>query len=198
MNDYTKTKQIIEQHFAHRLSWHKVNQDVYLDKKLFDIAKFRADVEQEHVSPIEDYLNKCYSNYQDTNYKDLFRHINEQVLHIDPESLEALYLPKTLVAAVKRIYEPGCQHDTVLILYSEQQGLYKTSFFRELASSDWFETKQLTSYNKDELMVCHSKWIIELGECEETIRTSAMAKLKAFITQRSDCFRKPYAATKLK
>ncbi|MBX9256889.1 hypothetical protein H1Q63_23680 [Desmonostoc muscorum CCALA 125] len=217
MTDYNQTRQIIEEKFISRLSWHKTNKDVYLDGKLFDIAEFRAEVAKEHnvvldndkyiyeltylsslnnpFSPIEDYLNECFSNYQDTNYKELFRYINEQVLHIDPDSIEALYLPKTLVAAVKRIYEPGCQHDSVLILHSEKQGLYKTSFFRELASTDWFETINFASYNKDELMVCHSKWILELGECEQTIKPHAMSKLKTFITKTSDSFRKPYART---
>jgi predicted P-loop ATPase len=216
MNDYTQIKQVVETHFANRLAVHKNNRDVYLDGKIFDIVRFRAEVAQEHnlvldndkyiyelthlfslnnpFSPIENYLNQCFSNHKDINYRELFRYINEQVLHIDPESIEALYLPKTLVAAVKRIYEPGCQHDSVLILKSEKQGLYKTSFFRELASKDWFETINLVSYNKDELMVCNSKWILELGECEDTIKPYAMSKLKAFITKQSDSFRKPYAA----
>jgi predicted P-loop ATPase len=217
MSEYNKIQEIIEKYFAHKLSIHKGNHDIYLDGELFNIGKFRAEVAKKYnvvldndkyiyelislysinnpFSPIEDYLNQCFSNYQDTNYKELFRYINEQVLHIDPDSFEALYLPKTLVAAVKRIYEPGCQHDTVLILKSKEQGWYKTSFFRELVSRDWFETTQIVSFNKDELMVCHSKWILELGECEGTIMPHAMSKLKAFITKQSDSFRKPYAPT---
>lgn len=214
MNDYNQIRQIIEQDFMNRLSWHKVNQDVYLDGEIFNIAKLRDEVFRKcqivldndkyinelaylysinnSFSPIEDYLNQCLSKYRDVDYKSIFRYMNKQVLHIDPNSIEALYLPKTLVAAVNRVYNPGSQYDSILVIKGEQ-GLYKTSLFRELAGKDWFTSLNLNSYNKDELMICHSKWIIELGECEDTIKTSTMSKLKGFVTKQSDTFRKPYA-----
>lgn len=209
---YQQTKEIIEQNFIDRLSLHKTTRDIYLDNNLFDIAKFRNEVHQNHgvllendkyiyelaylyaekntFSPIEDYLNQCIAKHPDTDYKQIFRDLNEKVLHIDSDSIEGVYLPKTLVGAVKRILEPGCQFDNVLIIKGKQ-GYFKTSLFRELASSDYFDSINL-SYNKDDLMICHSKWILELGECEEAIKPYTMNKLKAFITKQNDTYRKPY------
>ncbi|GAB4320225.1 MAG: hypothetical protein OHK0047_02710 [Leptolyngbyaceae cyanobacterium] len=211
---YAEIRKIIEDNYAHRLSFNKATHDIYLDGKLYERSRFREMVFQDfgkeiandkyidelmylyatkhpfHV--IEDYLNSCKMKYPDVDYHQVFRYLNKEVLHIDPDSLEALYLPKTLAAMVKRIYEPGCQHDTVLVLQGGQ-GFYKTSFFRELAGHDNFTSVTFHNFNTDEKMVCHSKWIIELGEVEGTLQHSKLAKLKAFITTQTDSFRKPYA-----
>ena len=50
----------------------------------------------------------------------------------------------------------------------------------------------LQAYSKDEQRVCNSKWIIELGECEDSLTPSLLSKLKGFITKTSDTYRKPY------
>ncbi len=213
MTNYKETEAIIADNFAERLSLNKVTKDIYLDGKLFDLPKFRYQVSLQHntvlendkyiyelahiyasknlFSPLEDYLSECESKFPDIDYKDVFRELNEKVLHIDPDSLEGLFLPKTLVGAVARVLKPGTKFDTVLLLKGSQ-GFYKTSFFRELAGEELFTSMSLQAYAKDEIMVCHSKWIIELGECEETLTASKMGKLKAFITQQSDTLRKPY------
>jgi len=209
---YQETKQILQENFIDRLTLHKTTRDIYLDNNLFDIAKFRNEVYQKHrtllkndkyiyelaylyaenntFSPIEDYLNKCIAAHLDIDYQQIFRDLNEKVLHIDSASIEGAYLPKTLVGAVKRIFEPGCQFCTVLIIKGKQ-GYFKTSLFRELAGKDYFDTINL-SFNKDDLMICHSKWILELGECEEALKPYTMSKLKAFITKQNDTYRKPY------
>jgi predicted P-loop ATPase len=215
IQSYEETRKIIESHFSSRLSFNKVTQDVYFDGSPFLIGHFREVVFQEldkkvldndkyiyeitylyakknSFSPVEDYLNICAMKCPEVDYRDVFKQLNREVLHIDPDSLESLYLPKTLVAAVKRIYEAGSQHDSVLVLKGGQ-GFYKTSFFRELAGHEWFTSTTFRSFNTDELMVCHSKWFIELEEIEGTIRPSTMSKLKGFITKLSDTFRKPYA-----
>jgi len=213
MNNYKETEAIIANNFAARLKLNKVTKDIYLDEELFDLPKFRYQVSLDHdtvlendkyiselahiyasknlFSPLEDYLNECEYKFPDIDYKKVFRELNEKVLHIDPDSLEGLFLPKTLVGAVARVLKPGTKFDTVLILKGSQ-GFYKTSFFRELAGEELFTSMSLQAYAKDEIMVCHSKWIIELGECEETLTASKMGKLKAFITQQSDTLRKPY------
>lgn len=216
MTDYLGTKKIVETHYAGRFSMHKVTQSIYFDKVPFNLIKFRDLVYQErHVvlsqdkfideaaylcahanrfSPIEDYLNRSQVKYSKLTYEKALKTLDYVCTHIlnlsDP--LEKAYVIKTLVAAVKRVYEPGCQHDTVLILRSDEQGLYKTSFFTELAGAEFFTSLTLRNYDKDEVMICHSKWIIELEECEGTIKPYTMAKLKGFITDRSDTFRRPY------
>lgn len=215
--DYSNTRKIIELNYSSRLSMHKATQAMYFDDRPFNLAEFRDAVFQEQqvildddkcikeiaflcakknvFSPIEDYLNRCRARYPRLTYervRKVLELFSRDILHIS-EPLEKGYLTKTLVAAAKRIYEPGCQHDTVLIIRSNEQGLYKTSFFTELAGTEWFTSLTLKHYDKDELMICHSKWMIELGECEETLKSYAMSKLKAFVTKRSDPLRYPYA-----
>ncbi|MBD1880265.1 MULTISPECIES: virulence-associated E family protein [unclassified Coleofasciculus] len=211
--EYILTKQVIDTHFSSRLKYHSVTKDIYLDNKIFDIAEFRAEVYKNHnivldkdtyiyenaylaaknnlFNPLKDYLDSCIQKYLDVNHQQVFDELSEKGLHIDPSSIEAKYLFKTVVGAVKRVFKPGCQFDTVLILKGGQ-GFYKTSFFRELASQEWFTSTNLQNYNKDELMTCHSKWMIELGECDETLKPHLMSKLKYFITTQEDTFRKPY------
>jgi predicted P-loop ATPase len=214
VTEYEETREIIEQNYADRLSFNEATQDIYLDGSLYELSRFREIVYTElgkvlahdkyidelvyiyatkhpfHI--IRDYLDSCKMQYPNVDYHEVFKQLNEEVLHIDPDSLEALYLPKTLTAMVKRIYEPGCQHDTVLVIQGGQ-GFYKTSFFRELAGQDNFTSVTFHNFNTDEKMVCHSKWIIELGEVEGTLQPSKLANLKAFITTQIDSFRKPYA-----
>ncbi|WP_055073888.1 VapE domain-containing protein [Pseudanabaena sp. 'Roaring Creek'] len=212
--DYCLTSDIITSDFSNRLSFNTSTRDIYLDTQIFEVARLRSEVMQKKnrllkndkyiyeialqeaekhcFSPVKDYLDKCAKRHKKVDYLEVFRDLNTNALHIDSDSLEAKYVAMTLVGAVKRVYELGSQHDTVLILKGKQ-GFFKTSFFRELASINWFTTINLINYNADELMVCHSKWLIELGECEETIKPHAMGKLKAFITKTVDSYRKPYA-----
>lgn len=213
--DYITTQKVIETYFSERFSMHKASQTIYFDGEPFNIIKFRAIVLKERdvlldndkyiyeiaylcaiqrtFLPIEDYLNQCRAKYPRLTYSRAQRvldAISTHILHItDP--LEKAYVTRTLVGAVKRVYEPGCQHDSILVLRSDQQGLFKTSFFIELAGADLFTSLVLGNYDKDERMACHSKWIIELGECEGTIKPG-VSKLKNFITQRWDTYRKPY------
>jgi predicted P-loop ATPase len=48
-----------------------------------------------------------------------------------------IFLKRTLIAAVARAYEPGCKHDTTLVLQGKQ-GAGKSSFFNVLGG-DWFD-----------------------------------------------------------
>lgn len=213
MTNYQGTKAIIANNFADQLKLNKVTKDIYLEGELFDLPKFRYQVSLQHntvlkndkyiyelahiyasknlFSPLEDYLSECEYKFPDIDYKDVFRELNEKVLHIDPDALEGVFLPKTLVGAVARVFQPGCQFDTVLILKGSQ-GFYKTSFFKALAGEDLFTSMTLQAYSKDEQMVCNSKWIIELGECEDSLTPYLLSKLKGFITKTSDTYRKPY------
>ncbi|MBD2078392.1 VapE domain-containing protein [Leptolyngbya sp. FACHB-17] len=215
--DYLGTKNFIEAHYGGRFFMHKVTQSIYFDGESFNIIKFRELACREKnvvlsedkfieeiaylcasrnmFSPIEDYLKQCQEKHPIVLDNDALQTLDKvctNILHVS-DPLEKVYIIKTLVAAVKRVYQPGCQHDTVLILRSDEQGLYKTSFFTELAGAEFFTSLTLTQYDKDELMICHSKWMIELEECEGTIKPHMMSKLKGFITRRFDSYRRPYS-----
>lgn len=85
--------------------------------------------------------------------------------------------------------------DFVLVLQG-RQGKGKTSFFRKLAlKREYFgEGMTLNVDDKDSLIKAVTKFIAELGEIESTFKRDK-DKLKAFITNETDEYRKPYGQT---
>lgn len=87
--------------------------------------------------------------------------------------------------------------DMVLVLVGNQ-GCGKTSIFRKLALNSLFFGEG-TSYDpkdKDTLIQCTSKWIVEFGEIGSTMKKD-INKVKAFISNTIDEYRPPYGKTTL-
>lgn len=96
---------------------------------------------------------------------------------------------KTVVAAVKRIYEPGAKFDYVLVLQGDQ-GIGKTSILRQLAGKYVQET--FSSFDgKEAVEQLTGYLIVELSELT-ALRRSEMESAKSFITRTEDSYRKPY------
>lgn len=81
----------------------------------------------------------------------------------------------------------------VLVLQGKQ-GIGKTQFFSHLAIKECFFKggATLDMSNKDSLMSATKIWICELGEIDSTTKKEQSA-LKAFLTEKTDRFREPYA-----
>ncbi len=92
---------------------------------------------------------------------------------------------------------PGGQADSVLVLVSPVGGERKSSLFAALAGNAWFGDTDLELDGfgrKDAYLKLHSKWIYELAELEGVTGKKERARIKAFITSKSDNFRAPYDA----
>jgi len=98
---------------------------------------------------------------------------------------------KTLIAAVKRIYEPGCKQDYVLILESYDQGT-KKGMWIEALGKPWHSVGTLQKNNKDTYICLRGKWIIEIPEINDVLTKQSHAWLKAMITTATDTFRGLY------
>lgn len=96
---------------------------------------------------------------------------------------------KTLLAAVTRIYEPGCHFDTMLTLKGNQ-GCGKSSFFRKL-SKGWFTDSLKDIRNKDALEALQGVWIVEMGELTAMKKVDAET-IKSFLSGTVDRFRMAY------
>jgi predicted P-loop ATPase len=107
------------------------------------------------------------------------------------DELPKVLIRKWLIGAVARAMQPGCQMDNALVLYSSKQGLYKTSFFRELFG-EFFQTLGQHKSEVDEIMALYRKWCAEHGEIEYAISNKDISRLKGFITQTEDIFRGSY------
>ena len=94
-----------------------------------------------------------------------------------------------LKGLVKRVMQPGCQFDHVLVLVSGQ-GMRKSTSIRKLGEPWHVETTHSTD-NKDFYLLLAQNVIVEFSEGEILDRTS-VKKLKAEITKTEDQLRPPY------
>jgi predicted P-loop ATPase len=94
-----------------------------------------------------------------------------------------------LVAAVARIFKPGCKADCMLILEGPQ-GSLKSTALRVLADP-WFSDDMPEIGTKDASLQASGVWIVELAELDSLARAEE-TKIKAFMSRRTDRFRPPY------
>lgn len=102
------------------------------------------------------------------------------------------FLKKRLVAAVARIFDPGCKVDTALILQGKQ-AYNKSTFFKVLAGADWFDDSMgAATSERDERLKLHQFWFLEWAELESVFKRKDIAAVKAFLTCCIDTVRAPY------
>ena len=154
----------------------------------------RMIAEKNSYHPVKNYLDDCYKKHGDNT--NILSDLAAKCFG-SSNPLYEIFLQKTLIAAVARIYGPGCKVDSVLCLVGKQ-GYQKSTFFEALAGAENFTDnldKELT--NKDNVMRLHRKWICEIGEIDRVANSRYEGDLKNFITIKTDLFRMPYAmATK--
>lgn len=120
-----------------------------------------------------------------------------RMIRIAEDSFHALLLRKWLIQSVAMIHNTP-QHiepaEGVLTIQGAQ-GIGKTMLLRRLSiKPEWFsEGVTLDLKNKDDVIRAVGVWITELGELDSTLKKE-QANLKAFITQKVDKIRAPYAA----
>jgi predicted P-loop ATPase len=96
-----------------------------------------------------------------------------------------------MIAAVARVYKPGCQVDTILIAEGPQ-GIGKSSAFRALAvRDDWFACDLPDIKHKDAVHHVLGPWIIELDELDALSRREATS-VKSYVSRRTDRARLSY------
>jgi len=100
---------------------------------------------------------------------------------------------KFLMGLVKRVLQPGCKFDYMLI-FEGPQGRGKSSAFRILAMRDeWFnDTPFSANLDKDSRMALHGCLLYEISEMHAFNQADHRA-VKAFISQMDDKLRAPYA-----
>ena len=94
-----------------------------------------------------------------------------------------------MVGAVKRIYEPGCKFDNVLVLEGPQ-GAGKSTVLAILGG-EWHAESVTDVGSKDSLMVLRGKWILEFAELDALGRVEA-SRIKQHISAPYDTYRPPY------
>lgn len=119
------------------------------------------------------------------------------VFHVDHHNaLYRGYMRCFLIGYVSRIYNAGSKVDTMLILQSDVQGMFKSTFASAMAfHEDYFaEFSDLPMNDSKKLGEClRGKLVIELSEVDSMFRGKDESHFKAAMSQRADTFRKSYA-----
>lgn len=114
-------------------------------------------------------------------------------------SLWELLLRRWLVSAVAAACKPYGFWSKGVLVFQGDQSLGKTSWFRALlpdALRDLIKVDAtIDPSNKDSVISAVSHWLVEIGELDGTLRKADIARLKGFISQDVDLFRRPYART---
>ncbi len=97
-----------------------------------------------------------------------------------------------LKGLVKRIVEPGCKFDYVLVLEGEQGTKKSTSL--AVLGGNWHVETTMSTDSKDFFMQFSGKAIVEFSEGETLSRTE-VKRMKAIITMQTDKYRPPYERT---
>jgi len=140
--------------------------------------------------PVREYLDSCVTPLSDDDWEN----IAGVLLGGDPEPFDNSALRKWLTSAVARIYEPGQRSDFMHILAGEGN-LHKTRFYMTLCGPEWFcEGYSMSNSDKDNKLILHRHWIVEMGELDGLTKKKEVTELKNFITTKRDTLRLPYAS----
>ncbi len=96
---------------------------------------------------------------------------------------------KFLCACVKRVFNPGCKFDYVLV-FEGGQGTFKSTFV-EILAGKWYGDVDITSNNKDIIDYMRGIWINEVSEMAYLYKKETNA-LKGFISRKIDRVRLAY------
>jgi predicted P-loop ATPase len=114
---------------------------------------------------------------------------------VDAEAyMDAVMIRKWLIAAVARVFRPGCKVDCMLILQGLQE-TRKSSFFEALVpEARFFTDSHIDVKNKDSRLLMRKHWILEIQEVDNSAWYDSISEWKAFVTTKVDSLRPPYGA----
>jgi predicted P-loop ATPase len=138
--------------------------------------------------PVREYLEDISTIYKDTS---ILNDLATRYFGVE-DPIYNIFLRKCLLAAVARIFEPGCKFDNVLVLQG-RQGLYKSSFWKYLCpKTEWFDDNGISTNEKDDKLKLRRFWILELAEIESVFKSKEVASFRGFLTSEADNIRVPY------
>lgn len=111
----------------------------------------------------------------------------------DDTPLTRMQTRKWMIAAVARVFEPGCKFDHVLTL-AGPEGCGKSTFFRILARGEWFtDSFSFKHDDKTKIEEITGHWIVEISELSGMDNKQDPQLIKAFLSRERDDVRKAYA-----
>lgn len=156
-------------------------------RRNFDIC-FSNAVENRSFHPIRDYLDSLPEWDGVKRVEDLFI----TYLGADDSDYVRQVTRKAFAAAVKRIYEPGCKFDSMVVL-DGAQGIGKSTIVRDLVTPDYYsECLSLTDMeDKSGAEKLQGFWVVEIGELAG-MKKADIERVKAFVSTQDDKYRPSY------
>lgn len=151
-----------------------------------------------HVNPVREYLEFCENIYKNENNN--IEKLCDCIItdRCFNQNLKKILITKWLINTARIVYnnEGNMNVEGVLTLQGSQ-GIGKTRFIKEIIPMDVKTGIDLDPSDKDKINQCIKYWVCELGELDSTLKKD-LAKLKAFLTEQEDEYRRPYAAFPVK
>lgn len=94
-----------------------------------------------------------------------------------------------MVGAVKRVFEPGCKFDNLIVLEGPQGAGKSTAL--AILGGEWHAESITDVGSKDSLMLLRGKWIVEFAELDALGRVES-SRIKQHVSAPSDTYRPPY------
>jgi predicted P-loop ATPase len=142
--------------------------------------------------PVRDYLNSVGSTWDGKSRLDTW--LIDYASAPDTSYVRAVS-STMLIAAVKRVFEPGCKHDEMVVLEGVQ-GTGKSTLIRLLCADErWFTDGVTLSMETKELMeVTSGRWFVEAAELSRLSGAEA-EHVRALLSRTEDRARMAYGRT---
>lgn len=137
------------------------------------------------VHPIKDYLESCRGKGRDLLGTAATVIFGTQEPHAND------FFRKMMIAAVRRMLQPGCQVDTMITLVGPEEGEGKSSFCKVLFGDDYVKSQMPDLSTERASHGLKGFWCVEMGELA---RLSAAQRdvVWEFIPRRVDDYHAPY------
>lgn len=144
----------------------------------------RLVIEENSFHPVRDYLNRLKWDGK-LRVETLFI----DYLGVEDSPYTRATTRKSLTAAVKRVFQPGCKFDYVYVTIGKQ-GIGKSTILRKLGRN-WFSDSFSTVSGKEAYEQIQGVWIVEMAELAQ-LKKAELEAVKHFITKQEDRFRVAY------
>ena len=211
MNNLTA---ILAQNLKQRVSLNELDNNIYFDNKPIELKRLAIKLEDELAETLKTNFphHKIADRLVALAQDNPFHPIKKYLENLTPDGTD--YIDRLIDAAkidvrgdrafvrrmlicffvgsIKRIYEPGCAFHTVLALVGASGG-GKSGLFNELGLTKYFTAAPIGTMNHQVAsMIMNKSWIIEFQEGIGMMNTSDHEKVKAFITQAVETYKRPY------
>ena len=166
-------------------------KDIFLKSALNRIDdKSKRKNEAAYIRYLEDSIKKAIQ-YRNQRYWDYNSKLLPKYLGAEDTKLNAWIMKHMLVGMVKRVFNPGCKFDELMVL-TGIQGVGKTSFIEKLALFPEWYCSLNNIKGKDAVSNLVGKVVVELEEFVALRNAKSADEAKLFISARTSTVRLPY------